>query len=141
MPNKQRREADGLTANERALAVATVKGATLAEAYDATDYTQNIKEEHKPMAAYKVKNRPRVAEAIARLQQAVDNKEILEISQIQAKLTELALDTNNSKNVQLKALDQLAKTKGAYTDNVNVHSSGALSIEDKRELARDVLSE
>lgn len=78
---------------------------------------------------------------IKQLQEAVDNQAILSVEQIQANLTEIALDDNNSKNVKLKALDQLAKTKGAYSDNVNVHASGGLTLEDKKAAVKELLGE
>ena len=131
----------GLTPKEETFAREKAKGKTNVEAYEAAGYNPNSSRTTKRRNAYAVTQRPKVAERIAQLQKAVEAEEILSIAQIQANLTEIALDDSNSKNVKLKALDQLAKTKGAYSDNVNVTTSGSLSIADKKEAFKELLGE
>ena len=131
----------GLTPKEEIFAQEKAKGATNLDAYEAAGYNPGANRKTHKDNGYKVAKRPLVMARIKQLQEAVDNQAILSVEQIQANLTEIALDDNNSKNVKLKALDQLAKTKGAYSDNVNVHASGGLTLEDKKAAVKELLGE
>lgn len=131
----------GLTEKEEKFAQARVSGMTQVEAREFAGYSPDVTKETAHRHAVRVNNREHVQRRMRELQEAVDSKEIMEIAQIQAKLTQMALDDNNSKNVQLKALDQLAKTKGAYSDNINVNASGGLTIADKKEAFKELVGE
>lgn len=131
----------GLTEKEEKFAQARVSGMTQLDAREYAGYSPDVSKETAHRHAVRINNREHVKRRMRELQEAVDSKEIMEIAQIQAKLTQMALDDNNSKNVQLKALDQLAKTKGAYSDNVNVHATGALTIEDKEAALKELMGE
>lgn len=131
----------GLTTKEEKFAQARVSGMSQVDAREYAGYSQDVSKETAHRHAVRINNREHVQRRMKELQAAVDSKEILEIAQIQAKLTEMALDEKNSKNIQLKALDQLAKTKGAYSDNVNVHASGSLSLADKEEALKELMGE
>lgn len=134
------KNAAGLTPKEEAFAEARAGGKTLAEAYDAAGYSR-LSQKNKKMNGYKVACRPAVKKRIAELQEQVESGAILNVEQIQAELTNMSLDEKNSKNVRLKALDQLAKTKGAYSDNINVNASGGLTIADKKEAFKELVGE
>lgn len=137
----QTKNTHGLTPKEEIFAQEIVKGSTAVDAYEAAGYNPGATRKTHHENACKLRQRPRVKERIAELQAAVDAKAILSIEQIQAELTNISLDEKNSKNVRLKALDQLAKTKGAYSDNVTLHHSGGLTIEDKKEAFKELLGE
>lgn len=131
----------GLTPKEEIFAQEKAKGATNVDAYEAAGYNPGANRQTHKNNGSKVAKRPLVMARIKQLQEAVDSQAILSVEQIQASLTEMALDDANSKNVKLKALDQLAKTKGAYSDNVNVHATGALTIEDKEAALKELMGE
>ena len=131
----------GLTPKEEIFAQEKAKGADSVDAYEAAGYNPGATRKSHRENACRLAKRPHVMARIKELQEAVNQQAILSIEQIQANLTEIALDDNNSKNVKLKALDQLAKTKGAYSDNVNVHASGTLSLADKEEALKELMGE
>ena len=135
------KNAHGLTPREEKFAVGKAAGMTNVEARAIAGYSDAANPKTAKEHACRVNARAHVQARIRELQAAVEAKEILEIEQIQARLTQIAMDEKNSRNIQLKALDQLAKTKGAYSDNINVHSSGTLSIRDKEEAFKELLGE
>lgn len=136
----QTKNIHGLTPKEEKFAQAKAGGLNNIEAYDAAGYA-DIAQSAKAMGGYKVGIRPNVKKRIAELQAQVDENAVLSVEQIQAELTNMSLDEKNSKNVRLKALDQLAKTKGAYSDNINVNASGGLTIADKKEAFKELVGE
>ena len=138
---KTRNNLHGLTPREELFAEAKAAGMTHIEAYDAAGYAPNVTPAAKMSASYRVNIRENVQRRIRELQQQADDGAILNVQQIQAELTNIGLDEKNSKNVRLKALDQLAKTKGAYTDTVNVNASGGLTIAEKKEALKELLGE
>lgn len=131
----------GLTPKQEIFAQEKARGADSVDAYEAAGYNPGATRKTHRENACRLAKHPNVMARIRQLQEAVENQAILSIEQIQASLTEMALDDANSKNVKLKALDQLAKTKGAYSDNVNVHAIGALSIEDKEAALKELMGE
>lgn len=138
----QTKNEHGLTPKEELFAQAKAGGMSNVDAYEAAGYNPGARDRStKRYNAYHVNARPHVQARIAELQAQVDAKAILTVEQIQAELTNMGLDDKNSKNVRLKALDQLAKTKGAYSDNVNVNTSGSLTIADKKEALKELIGE
>lgn len=138
----QTKNEHGLTPKEELFAQAKAGGMSNVDAYDAAGYNPgSTSRDIRKRNAYKVNKRPLVQQRIAELQEQVDAEAILTVEQIQAELTNIGLDDKNSKNVRLKALDQLAKTKGAYSDNVNVNATGGLTIADKREAFKELVGE
>lgn len=134
------RKPSGLTPKEEKFAQAKAGGLNNIEAYDAAGYA-DIAYAGKKVNGCRVNARPDVQARIAQLQAQVESGAILNVEQIQAELTNMSLDEKNSKNVRLKALDQLAKTKGAYSDNINVNASGGLTIADKKEAFKELVGE
>lgn len=131
----------GLTPKEEKFAQAKAGGMTNIEAYDEAGYSQSVTHKTRKENGCRVNARPDVQARIAQLQAQVESGAILNVEQIQAELTNMSLDEKNSKNVRLKALDQLAKTKGAYSDNINVNASGGLTIADKKEAFKELVGE
>lgn len=131
----------GLTPKEEKFAQAKAGGMTNVDAYDAAGYSPRVNAKSRKENGCKINARPDVQARIAQLQRQAEAGAILNVEQIQAELTNIGLDEKNSKNVRLKALDQLARTKGAYSDNVNVHAKGDLTIEDKKEAFKELLGE
>lgn len=137
----QTKNIHGLTPKEEKFAQAKAGGMNNVEAYDAAGYSDTVTHQSKVVSGYRVNRRADVQARIAQLQAQVDAGAILNVEQIQAELTNMSLDEKNSKNVRLKALDQLAKTKGAYSDNINVNASGGLTIADKKEAFKELVGE
>lgn len=136
----QTKNIHGLTPKEEKFAQAKAGGMNNIEAYEAAGFA-DIAQHAKKVAGCRVNTRPDVQRRIAELQRQAEAGAILNVEQIQAELTNLSLDEKNSKNVRLKALDQLAKTKGAYSDNINVNASGGLTIADKKEAFKELIGE
>lgn len=137
----QTKKPSGLTPKEEKFAQAKAGGKTNVEAYDDAGYSQTVTPKTRRENSCKVNARPDVQARIKQLQAQVESGAILNVEQIQAELTNIGLDEKNSKNIRLKALDQLAKTKGAYSDNINVNASGGLTIADKKEAFKELVGE
>lgn len=84
-----------------------------------------------------------IQKRIAELQAQVDAGAVLNAQQIQAEVANIAMDPESTKGIRLKAFDQLAKMQGAYSDNLNLHTSGsmAVSLGDKKDAIKALLGE
>lgn len=84
-----------------------------------------------------------IQKRIAELQAQVDAGALLSAQQIQAEVANIAMDPESTKGIKLKAFDQLAKMQGAYSDNLNLHTSGsmAVSLGDKKDAIKSLLGE
>lgn len=71
---------------------------------------------------------------LAMLREQAEAQAMMSTADIQAKLTEIATDENQPVAAQLKAMDQLAKIQGAYSEKVEVSTSVTMS--EKEEAAK-----
>lgn len=131
----------GLTPMQEKFAQAKAGGMRSVDAFEAAGYGPTSNQTTKVTGAYHLSKKPAIQKRIEELQRQAEAGAILNVEQIQAELTNIGLDEKNSKNVRLKALDQLARTKGAYADNVNVNASGGLTIADKKEAFKELVGE
>ena len=100
----------------------------------------NATEKSKQEIACRIEARPDIQARLKELSALADAGAILDAKQIQAELSMMAIDPDRPDGVRLKAIDQLSKTKGMYTDNIKVETSGQLSIEDKRAYMQSLLN-
>lgn len=80
-----------------------------------------------------------ILQRIAELQQRVEDGAIMDRSQRQALLTELAQDEEGARADRIRALDLLNKMCGDYTERVIYEGNSHVSIEDARAEAWDSL--
>lgn len=88
---------------------------------------------------FELDNTDKIIERIRQLQAQVDRHAILDAKQIQTMLSDMASDPDKPDAIRLKASDQLTRMIGGYDDSINIASTANLSIDDKRQLFRDML--
>lgn len=109
-------------------------------AYDAAGYgSGKATEKSRRETACQIESRPDIKARLKELSDLANAGAILDARQIQTELSLMAIDKDRPDGVRLKAIDQLSKTKGLYTDNIKMETSGQLSIDDKRSYMRSLL--
>lgn len=109
-----------------------VKGMGKTAAYRAAGYAQNkLNPKIDNVNAIKVDSKEKVRERINYLNSLAESGMILNREQIAAKLTDMSLDETKPDGIQLKALDQLSKVTGLYTDQTNIGIVNQINIDDK----------
>ena len=113
------------------------KGKGLADAYKDAGYGANSSRKSLTQNADTLEKRSaHVAEIRAKIKELTElaeEKAILDRTQKQALLTKIALNDENDMPDRLRALDQLNRMNGEYTDNVRTQVSGdvKLTLEEK----------
>lgn len=134
----------GLTAmQERYCRELVLEDKTQTQAYKDAGYGKGSTDKTCKEAASKLTKLEYMQKRIKELQAQVDAGAILNAKQIQAEVANIAMDPESSKNIKLKAFDQLSRMQGAYTDNTNVNTTvtGGLTLEDKRAAVQSLLGE
>lgn len=115
------------------------RGKGLADAYESAGYGPNTSRRDKKQNAYALENqKPISAEIKAKINELTDlanEKAILDRAQKQALLTTIALDEDNDMPDRLRAMDQLNRMNGDYTDNIRTQVSGKVDLTFEEKLA------
>ena len=127
----------GLTPAHEAYCQERAKGATPAEAYKKHVARTTQSPNNLSVHANKLERLDKIKARLRMLQEQAEAQALMDVKQIQAKLTEIATDDEQPAAVQLKALDQLAKIQGAYSEKLEVRATVTMS--DKEEAARRLL--
>ena len=108
----------GLTQKQKKFCQALMEGKKNKEAYLAAGYTKNADAHGTRSNAYKLKMNKNVQEELARLQALAEEGATLKREQRQTLLTEIALNDSNDMPDRLRAVDQLNRMSGDYTDTI-----------------------
>ena len=140
----QAKDKRGLTAmQEKFCRERVLEDKNQTEAYKAAGYGKGSTHKTCKEGASKLSKLEYIQKRIAELQEQVEAGAILNAKQIQAEVANIAMDPESSKNIKLKAFDQLSRMQGAYTDNTNLNATvaGGLTLEDKRAAVQSLLGE
>lgn len=120
-------------------------GKGYAAAYKAAGYSPNQSRNTAERHAYALEHESgatsdKILARIDYYQRQADRGAIMDLRQIQAQLSEIANGEKETTGAKLKALDQLARMQGGYTDRTEQVITGGLSIEDKTRAAADYIA-
>lgn len=119
---------------------ARLAGKSQAAAYKEAGYPRGpITEGSAAVCGCQLEKRPDIKKRLQELSALANEGAILDAKQIQAELSLMAIDSSRPDGVRLKAIDQLSKTKGLYTDNIKIEAAAQLSIEDKKNYMQSLL--
>lgn len=128
-----------LTMKQKKYCQERAKGKGYADAYESAGYCPNTSRRDKKINAYHMENASDHSEEIKakikELTDLADEKAILGRVQKQALLTKIALNDNNDMPDRLRALDQLNRMSGEYTDTVRTQVSGKIDMTFEEKLA------
>lgn len=116
------------------------KGKGYADAYKDAGYCPNTSTRDKKHNAYNLENckggiSDQIKAKINELTELAEQGAILDRRQKQAMLTKITLDENNDMPDRLRAMDQLNRMSGEYTDNVRTQVSGKIDMTFEEKLA------
>ena len=119
---------------------ARVNGMSQRQAYKAAGYgTGKAKPTSMDHSACLLEKKEHIQARLAELSALADAGAIMESVHIQTALTETAIDQSKPDSVRLKAIDQLSRIKGLYSDSVKIESMHSVTIDDKRDYMRNLL--
>lgn len=112
------RKAKALTEKQKRFARGIVEGKSNSEAYKDAGYCRNGNATTIFTNAYHLKNEEKIQAEIARLRSLAEKRAILNREERQALLTEIAVEKKNDMPDRLRAMDQLNRMSGDYTDTI-----------------------
>lgn len=128
-----------LTMRQKKYCQERAKGKGYADAYESAGYCPNTSRRDKRINAYHLENSSDHAEEIKakikELTDLADEKAILGRMQKQALLTKIALNDSNDMPDRLRALDQLNRMNGEYTDNIRTAVNAKVEMDYKDRIA------
>ena len=116
-----------------------LKGMTKSGSYRAAGYKDNKDPRQIAIRAFELEKQDKIKDRINYLNSLAQAGMILNRDQIAAKLTDMSLDESKPDGIQLKALDQLSKVTGIYSDSNSVGIVNQINIDDKQSAIIDSL--
>lgn len=135
-----------LTAKQRAYAERRAAGESYADAYrgayDDNGGTRKTAATNAENLEKRSAASPAILERIRELREAAEAGAILKREERQALLTEIATDARESSRDRMRAIDQLNRMSGDYTENTRVTMAGGLSLtyEERLQTLREALT-
>lgn len=129
---------NGLTDKQEKFAQLRASGKTQLDAYKEA-YDGKSSDKVQGIQATRLEKIERVKARIAELQKQVEEGAILNLTQIQAELANMASDESKPDGVRLKAFDQLTRMQGGYTDNASISLGGNVALSQLSDTIDDIL--
>ena len=132
---------DKLTIKQEKYVNERLKGKSQRSAYKAAYNAENMKDSTIDVTACNLEKKDKIAIRLQELRQRDNDQSIATKNDIAKMLSDIAIDDTAALPNRLKALDQLAKINGAYTDNIDISLTGSvLTGKDKAAAIKDYIA-
>jgi len=130
---------NGLTDKQEHFAQLRAQGKGQLEAYKEA-YDGKSPDSMQKVQACALEKTAIVKARIEQLQRQAEAGALMDLKSIAAALADMAADETRPDGVRLKAMDQLTRMQGGYTDS-NMTVTGTITLDDKRALFEQMMQE